>query len=361
MSQKKQSHNLVTTISSKILKTKSKKNLFRLIPSLFTSPNNFKTNFWCKLWTKINFVHSWLNLCRNPSIKAKSSQQNMNNYFCKAFSFHFLLKVMKLMQTFFSLKQSILDSFTWRKVFSKLDARNNTIFWGRSWNKYSKILSHKQIILYLRKNNIIFMQSNIEGEGWRPKLRHPFVSIFARCTHVWISAEILNFNNSILSCNILICKHFLLNYPEPWRAGIIFHYICEQSMFSENKFKFISSPWWYRLSNKSMFPTISDIIGLWFVWSVREGNYYKAPAKLTIGRNLVEILRGGRRLLLAHLMSSWEAICQIFTTVGGQRTKETFVKGQTNVFSGQIWKQWDWWKPWWKQWKEKCFAAKLHQ
>ena len=110
-----------------------------------------------------------------------------------------------------------------------------------------------------------------------------------------------------------------------------------------------------------MFQTISDIIGLWFVWSVREGNYYKAPAKLTIGRNLVEILRGGRRLLLAHLMSSWEAICQIFTTVGGQRTKETFVKGQTNVFSGQIWKQWDWWKTWWKQWKEKCFAAKLHQ
>ena len=70
-----------------------------------------------------------------------------------------------------------------------------------------------------------------------------------------------------------------------------------------------------------MFPTISDIIGLWFVWSVREGNYYKAPAKLTIGRNLVEILRGGRRLLLAHLMSSWEAICQIFTTVGGKPKK----------------------------------------
>ena len=61
----------------------------------------------------------------------------------------------------------------------------------------------------------------------------------------------------------------------------------------------------------------SDIIGLWFRWSVREGNYYKLLAKLTIGCNLVEILRGGRRLSLAHLMSSWEAICQIFTTVGG--------------------------------------------
>ena len=94
-------------------------------------------------------------------------------------------------------------------------------FGGEAETNIPKILSRKQIILYLRKNNIIFMQSNIEGEGWRPKLRHPFVSIFARCTHVWISAEILNFNNFILSCNILICKHFLpgINYPEPWRAG----------------------------------------------------------------------------------------------------------------------------------------------
>ena len=88
-------NNLVTKNKVKIYlikdtKTKCKKNLFRLTPSLFISPNNFKTNFWCKLWTKINFVHSWLNLCRNPSIKAKSSQQNMNNYFCKAFSFHFI-------------------------------------------------------------------------------------------------------------------------------------------------------------------------------------------------------------------------------------------------------------------------------
>ena len=78
-----------------------------------------------------------------------------------------------------------------------------------------------------------------------------------------------------------------------------------------------------------------DIIGLWFRWSVREGNYYKLLAKLTIGCNLLKILRGGRRLLLAHLMSSWEAICQIFTTVGG-RTKETFVKGQT-IYIYPLW------------------------
>ena len=46
------------------------------------------------------------------------------------------------------------------------------------------------------------MQSNIEGEGWRPKLRHPFVSIFGGCTAVCVhctaaqsgSAGIFDFN-----------------------------------------------------------------------------------------------------------------------------------------------------------------------
>ena len=103
----------------------------------------------------------------------------------------------------------------------------------------------------------------------------------------------------------------------------------------------IFNTWWRKMIDLkstlwSGIYDISDIIGLWFLWSVREGNYYKLLAKLTIGCNLVEILRGGRGLLLAHLMSSWEAICQIFTTVGG-RAEETSVKGQTNILSGKIW------------------------
>ena len=147
-------------------------------------------------------------LIKSMSEPINQSQKFSAKYeqlFLQSIFISFLIKSNETYANIFSWKQSILDSFTWRKVFSKVDARNNTIFWGRSWNKYSKILSRKQIILYLRKNNIIFMQSNIEGEGWRPKLRHPFVSIFARCTHVWISAEISNFNNFILSCNILVC------------------------------------------------------------------------------------------------------------------------------------------------------------
>ena len=102
------------SISSKILKRNVNKNLFRLTPSLFISPNNFKTNFWCKLWTKINFVHSWLNLCRNPINQSQKFSAKYEQLFLQStfISFPFF-KTMKFMKTCFHINSLFLIFFIW--------------------------------------------------------------------------------------------------------------------------------------------------------------------------------------------------------------------------------------------------------
>ena len=77
----------------------------------------------------------------------------------------------------------------------------------------------------------------------------------------------------------------------------------------------------------------SDIIELWFCWSVSQwdGNYQKELAKLAIAGNLVEILRGGAGYYW-HIWCLHGRLFVKYLQLLRGRTKETSVKGQINRY-----------------------------
>ena len=79
--------------------------------------------------------------------------------------------------------------------------------------------------------------------------------------------------------------------------------------------------------------TSSDIIELWFCWSVSQwdGNYQKELAKLAIAGNLVEILRGGAGYYW-HIWCLHGRLFVKYLQLLRGRTKETSVKGQINIY-----------------------------